>query len=496
MLAYTYKDRGSLALCEKPRPVIKDDTDAIVRVTLSSICTSDLHIRDGFVPRAVKGVTLGHEMVGVVEECGAAVGKVGPGDRVTVNCETFCGECWFCSRGYVNNCSSPDGGWSLGCRIDGGQAEYVRVPLADNCLDRIPDGVSDEQALFTGDLLSTGYWAAGIADIGEDSTVLLIGAGPTGICTLLCTMLRHPEKIIVCEKSPERRGFVRRHYPDVLVTEPEECLGFVMEHSRHGGADSVIELAGTEESFRLAWQCARPNATVAIVAMYGQAQSLPLPEMYGKNLTFKTGGVDGCKCKEILELIAGGRLDATPLISRRFPLSEIDKAYALFESRADGVMKIAVDCSAPKHNKQEYEPAHTAEHILNATMTRMFGCPRSRNAHIERKKSKCDYLLPACPDETQVRRIEESVNEVIRRGLEVGVEFVPRSVAASIVDLGKLPDDAPDTVRIVRIGDYDACACIGSHVSNTADIKGFRILSHSYADGVWRVRWKVASDRD
>ena len=135
---------------------------------------------------------------------------------------------------------------------------------------------------------------------------------------------------------------------------------------------------------------------------------------------------------------------------------------------------------------------HTAEHILNATMVRMFGCPRSRNAHIERKKSKCDYLLEACPTEEQVAQIERAVNEVIARDLDVTIQFVPRSEAASIVDLSKLPDDVSDTLRIVRVGDYDACACIGAHVQNTSEIGTFKILSHDFEHGRWRVRWKVS----
>ncbi len=143
------------------------------------------------------------------------------------------------------------------------------------------------------------------------------------------------------------------------------------------------------------------------------------------------------------------------------------------------------------HNKEEYPPMHTAEHILNGTMVRLFGCPRSRNAHIERKKSKCDYLLDACPTDEEVARIEAAVNEVIGRHLDVTVDYMPRSEAAAIVDLSKLPEDASETLRIVRVGDYDACACIGAHVKNTAEIGTFKILSHDYADGRWRVRWKV-----
>ena len=143
------------------------------------------------------------------------------------------------------------------------------------------------------------------------------------------------------------------------------------------------------------------------------------------------------------------------------------------------------------HNKEEYPPMHTAEHILNGTMVRLFGCPRSRNAHIERKKSKCDYLLDACPTDEQVARIEAVVNEVIGRHLDVTIEYMSREQASALVDLSKLPEDASETLRIVRVGDYDACACIGAHVKNTAEIGTFKILSHDYEDGRWRVRWKV-----
>lgn len=174
MLAYTYIKHGTFQMMEKPVPEIKDPRDAVVRATLGSICTSDLHIKHGSVPRAVPGITVGHEMVGIVEQVGEKVTSVKPGDRVTVNVETFCGECFFCRHGYVNNCEDEQGGWALGCRIDGGQAEYVRVPYADQGLNRIPEGVSDEQALFVGDILATGFWAARISEISSDDTVLII----------------------------------------------------------------------------------------------------------------------------------------------------------------------------------------------------------------------------------------------------------------------------------------------------------------------------------
>ena len=338
MKAYTYIEKGRFELLDKPKPEIQDPKDAIVRVTLSSICSSDLHIKHGSVPRAVPGITVGHEMVGIVEQVGSEVKTVSVGDRVTVNVETFCGECFFCKNGYVNNCTDPNGGWALGCRIDGGQAEYVRVPYADQGLNEIPDSVSDKQALLVGDVLATGFWAARISEIKEDDTVLIIGAGPTGLCTLQCVMLKNPKKIIVCEMSSERRAFVQHHYPAVQVVKPEES-----QNLERGGADVVIEVAGAEDTFELAWRSARPNAIVTVVALYDKPQVLPLPDMYGKNLTFKTGGVDGCDCAEILALIEEGKINTVPLITHSYPLSRIEGAYKLFENKEDRVIKVAIE---------------------------------------------------------------------------------------------------------------------------------------------------------
>lgn len=143
------------------------------------------------------------------------------------------------------------------------------------------------------------------------------------------------------------------------------------------------------------------------------------------------------------------------------------------------------------HNKAEHEPSHSCEHILNGTMVKMFGCPRSKNAHVEKKKSKCDYLLDNEPTAEEVSAIEAKVNEEIAKNHDVTIEFMSREEAGKIVDLSKLPEDASETLRIVRIGDYDTCACIGAHVSNTSEIGTFKIISHSFADGVWRLRWKV-----
>ena len=342
MLACTYKKQGIFELTEKNRPQLLDSKDAIVKVTMSSICSSDLHIKHGFVPKAIPGITVGHEMVGIVEELGADVKNIKIGDRVTVNVETFCGECFFCKNGFVNNCINKNGGWAIGCRIDGAQAEYIRVPFANQCLNKIPETVSDKQALFVGDILATGFWAARISEIKKEDTVLIIGAGPTGICTLLCVMLKNPKKIIICEKDKTRRDFIKKHYPQIIITTPENCLEITNKECEHGGADVVLEVAGGENTFELAWRAARPNAIVTVVALYNKPMILPLPEMYGKNLIFKTGGVDGCNCEEILSLIEQGKIDTTPLITHEYKLQNIEKAYDLFEKKKENVIKIVI----------------------------------------------------------------------------------------------------------------------------------------------------------
>ena len=190
--------------------------------------------------------------------------------------------------------------------------------MADNGLSLIPDGVDDLHALFVGDILATGYWAAKIAEIERGSTVAIIGAGPTGICALQCAKLRSPSQILVCEKDAARREFVRAHYPYARVFAPREFEAACKALER-GGADSVLEVAGGDDTFELAWKCARPNAVVVIVAMYGK-----------------------CDCDEILRLIAEGKLDTSPLVTHTFPLSRADEAYALFEDRRDGVIKVAL----------------------------------------------------------------------------------------------------------------------------------------------------------
>lgn len=344
MKAVVYKKEGIFTLEEREKPKLQEATDAIVKITLASICSSDIHIKKGAVPKAVPGIIVGHEMVGIVESIGEKVTSVQPGERVAVNVETFCGECFFCKRGFVNNCTDEQGGWALGCRIDGGQTEYVRVPFADQGLTKIPDTVTDRQALFTGDLLSTGYWAAQMTPVTSQDTIAVIGAGPTGLCVMMCLRLYHPARIIAIDKDKTRLEFAKKHgYADlVLDAKSKETETVIKSLTENRGADIVMEVAGGTDTFEMAWKLARPSGTVCVIAMYEENQILPLPKMYGKNLTFITGGVDACKCDEILNDIEKGDLNPEPLITHEYPLEKIMEAYELFEKKQDGVIKVAI----------------------------------------------------------------------------------------------------------------------------------------------------------
>ena len=305
MKALVWSNNKKIELIDKPVPKIQSPMDVIVKVTLSTICTSDLHIINGFVPQAVEGIVLGHEFVGEVIEVGTGVKKFSVGDRVSANCETYCGECWFCRHGYVNNCEK--GGWLLGCKIDGCQAEYIRVPYAETSLVKLPDNVSDKEALFVGDILSSGYFGAEMCEIKEGDIIAVIGCGPVGFNPLI------------------------------------DDIEYEIKHlSSNRGADGVIEAAGGDSTFELAWKIARPNAIVGVVAMYEDNQVLPLPQMYGKNLTFKTGGVDAVHCEKLIELISKGVFNTDFLITHNFNFEEIIDAYAFFEQKPQGCLKVAL----------------------------------------------------------------------------------------------------------------------------------------------------------
>ena len=342
MKALVYKEKGHIELIDKSVPKITDTRDAIVKVKLSSICTSDLHIINGAVPAAKKDIVLGHEFVGEIVKIGSSIQNLKVGDRVSANCETFCGECYFCQKGYINNCIN--GGWMLGCKINGCQAEYVRVPFADKGLTKIPDNVSYENALFVGDILSSGYFSAEMCEIKGGETIAVIGAGPVGLCAMQCAKLMGAKKIIAIDINDYRLNIAKKeNLADIIInSSTENCDDIVAKNTNTYGADGVIEAAGSDETFRMAWKIARPNGIVAIVAMYEKNQILPLPQMYGKNLIFKTGGVDAIHCEKLLNYISIGKLNTDFLISKTIDLDNIINAYNLFSEKNNDILKIAI----------------------------------------------------------------------------------------------------------------------------------------------------------
>lgn len=342
MKALIWKNNHEIELVDKNKPTIINPKDAIVKVTLSTICTSDLHIQKGFVPKAIPNTTLGHEFVGIVTDIGNEVKNLKIGDRVSANCETFCGECFFCKKGYINNCEN--GGWEIGCTIDGCQAEYVRVPFADNGLSKLPDNITDENALFVGDILSSGYFGAEMCEIKQEDTVAVIGCGPVGMCAMLCAKYMGAKTIIAIDINNSRLEIAEKYNLANYYLNPNNTNieNEIKSLTNNRGADGVIEAAGSPQTFEMAWKIARPNANIGIVAMYEENQTLPLPQMYGKNLTFKTGGVDAIHCQKLIQLISENKINTDFLITQKYSLENIIEAYTYFETNKNTCLKIAI----------------------------------------------------------------------------------------------------------------------------------------------------------
>ena len=342
MKGYVWHKDGTANIEDRPVPQILDDRDAIIKVKMSSICTSDLHIIKGFVPKAKPETILGHEFTGEVVKLGNAIKNVKISDRVAVNVETFCGECFFCKRGFINNCEN--GGWKIGCTENGCQSEFVRVPLADTGLTKLPENVSYEDALFVGDVLASGYWGAELCEIKEGDTVAVLGSGPVGYCAMMSAKVFGASKVIAIDIDNSRLEIARKQkIADEFLNPNKVDIEKEIKRLTGGrGADSVIEAAGGKDTLQTAWKIARPNAIIAVVAMYEEPQSLPLPDMYGKNLVFKTGGVDANHCDKLVKLISKGKISTNFMITHKFPFDKISEAYNVFANKKDGCIKVAL----------------------------------------------------------------------------------------------------------------------------------------------------------
>lgn len=344
MRAIVYHGPGQKAWEEVPMPVIIDDTDAVVRVDATTICGTDLHILKGDVPVVTDGRILGHETVGTVETVGASVKNVKVGDRVLVSCVTACGACRYCRESSYGQCLGG-GGWILGHKIDGTQAEYVRVPFADNSTYPVPDGVSDEQILMLADILPTGY-EVGVLNgkVRPGDVVAIVGAGPIGLSAIMGARLFSPAHIIAIDLADSRLEAAKQFGADITINNGrEDAVAVVRELTDGLGADVAIEAVGMPATFELTTQLARPGGHIANIGVHGKPVTLHLEELWIRNVTITTGLVDTSSTPTLLKLAQGKAIDAERFVTHRFTLDQFEEAYDVFTRSADtGALKVVL----------------------------------------------------------------------------------------------------------------------------------------------------------
>ena len=344
MKALVYHGPGAKAWEEVPDPRIVDDTDAIVRVDVVTICGTDLHILKGDVPEVSEGRILGHEAVGTVEAVGAGVKNVKTGDRVLVSCITSCGRCRFCREQRYGQCTGG-GGWILGHLIDGTQAEYVRVPFADTSTYPGPAGVSDESVLMVADILPTSYEVGVLNGTVEPADVVaIVGAGPIGLSAILSARLYSPSHVVAIDLADSRLEAAKQFGADVTVNPTHEDAEAVVRELTGGlGADVAIEAVGTPEAFELTARLARPGGHIANIGVHGKPATLHLEDLWIKDVTITTGLVDTYSTPTLLELIKTGQLDASGFVTHRFPFERFLDAYDTFARAGEtGALKVAL----------------------------------------------------------------------------------------------------------------------------------------------------------
>ncbi len=335
MKALVYHGPGQRAWDTVPDPTIVDPTDAIVRVDTTTICGTDLHILKGDVPETTPGTILGHEAVGTVQEVGAGVTTIEPGDRVLLSCISACGRCRFCKEGHYGLCAGG-GGWIFGHTIDGVQAEYARVPFADNSTYKIPAGLSDEQVLFLADILPTSF-EVGVLNgrVSPGDTVAIVGAGPIGLAAILTARLFTPGRIVAIDLADSRLESAARFGADTTINNSrEDAIAKVMDLTDGLGADVAFEAVGVPESFELAADLIRPGGRVANIGVHGHAAHLHLEKLWIRDVTITTGLVDTFSIPQLLRLIASGRLDPSLFATHHFDLADAMSAYDTFADAA------------------------------------------------------------------------------------------------------------------------------------------------------------------
>ncbi len=348
MKALVFHGVHDLRLDDVPMPELVAPDDAIVRVTLSTICGSDLHIREGYVPAVGPGTIIGHEFVGEVVAVGPMVNqaRLRVGDRVAAACSVSCGNCFFCRKGVTAHCEENDSLLYFGCtsELDGCQAEYVRIPHAMAGLYKIPNTVSDEAALFVGDILSTGYFGAENGDIENGDVVAVMGCGPVGMCALATARLYGPSILIAVDTVESRLAFaLEQGLCDVIINPlKEDVMEKIKSLTKGRGADVTIEAAGAKGTLDLAFQTVRKAGNVSVIGFSALPYPIDLNDLWMRNVSLKVGCVNTNNIHKLLMLIERGRLDLTPLITHSKPLNDILEGYDVFGNKKDGCIKWAV----------------------------------------------------------------------------------------------------------------------------------------------------------
>ena len=343
MKALVYHGPESKAWEDVPQPELVDDTDAIVRVDATTICGTDLHILKGDLPAVTDGRILGHEAVGTVQSVGAGVKDVHPGDRVLVSCISACGHCRFCREARFGQCLG--GGWILGNTIDGTQADFVRVPFADNSTYPAPVGVDDEALLMAADILPTGYEVGVLnGQVGPGDVVAVVGAGPIGLSAIMSSRLYSPAHIVAIDLADSRLDAAKQFGADIVVNNSRQDPAAVLAELTGGlGADVAIEAVGVPATFELAAALIRPGGRVANIGVHGEPVTLHLEDLWTRDVTITTGLVDTSSTPTLLNLLVGHQIDAAQFVTHHFALDQMEQAYDVFAHAADtGALKVVL----------------------------------------------------------------------------------------------------------------------------------------------------------
>ena len=359
MKALVYHGPGQRGWDTVEDPTIIDPTDIIVRIDTSTICGTDLHILKGDVPETTPGTILGHEAVGTVQEIGAGVTTVAPGDRVLMSCVSSCGRCRFCKEGRYGQCLGG-GGWIFGHLINGLQAEYARVPFADNSVYKVPDELTDEQVLFLADILPTSY-EVGVLNgmVSPGDVVAIVGAGPIGLAAILTARLYTPGQIVAIDLADSRLEGAKRFGADMTINNGrEDAVAQIMELTGGLGADVAFEAVGVPATFELAAELIRPCGRLANIGVHGKPATLHLEKLWIRDVTVTTGLVDTFSIPQLMRLIASGRLDPSLFATHRFGLGETMAAYDTFADAAStNALKVVLygpeSSSAPREHFAE-----------------------------------------------------------------------------------------------------------------------------------------------